>query len=115
MDRCRSCPICMARFASEKVAWAELQSKSLPTISMTKYATIPARAASSTRSQHYETKLCRPRDRLGPAVGIELGENGGDVELHGVEGDVQPARDRFVGGAIRHGGKHFKLAGSQPR
>ena len=33
----------------------------------------------------------------------------------GVEGDVQPARDRFVGGAVRHGGKHFKLAGRQPR
>jgi hypothetical protein len=39
------------------------------------------------RSKHYETELCSPRDGFSPAVRIELGENGGDVKLGGVEGD----------------------------
>ena len=38
-------------------------------------------------SKHYETELCSPRDGFSPAVRIELGENGGDVKLGGVEGD----------------------------
>src|SRR6267154_4200736 len=70
--------------------------------------------AASFQSKHHETKLCSPGNRLGPAVGVELGQNGGDVKLRGVEGYLQPTRDRFVGGAVRHGGKHFKFARRQP-
>jgi hypothetical protein len=62
-------------------------------------------------SKHYETELCSPRDGFSPAVRIELGENGGDVKLGGVEGDSQPTCDCFVGSAVRHRNKHFKLAG----
>jgi hypothetical protein len=40
--------------------------------------------------EHHETELCSPSHRFGPTVRIELGENGGDVKLGGVEGDSQP-------------------------
>ena len=36
--------------------------------------------------EHHETELCSPSHRFGPTVRIELGENGGDVKLDGVEG-----------------------------
>ncbi len=38
-------------------------------------------------SKHHETKLCSSRDRLGPTVGIELGEDRGNVKLGGVKRD----------------------------
>ena len=63
------------------------------------------------RSEHHETELRSPRDRFSPAVRIELGENGGDVKLGGVEGDSQPTCDRFVGGTVCHRCKDFELAG----
>jgi hypothetical protein len=62
-------------------------------------------------SKHHETKLRSPRDRFSPAVRIELGENGGDVKLGGVKRDSQSTCDRFVGGAVCHCCKDFKLAG----
>ena len=46
--------------------------------------------------EHHETELCSPSHRFGPTVRIELGENGGDVKLSGVEGDSQPTCDRFI-------------------
>src|SRR2546423_11466181 len=61
--------------------------------------------------EHHETELCSPSHRFGPTVRIELGENGGDVKLGGVEGDAQPTCDRFVGNAVRHRSKYFELAG----
>jgi hypothetical protein len=63
------------------------------------------------RSKHYKTELCSPCDRFGPTVRIQLGENGGNVKLGGVEGDSQPTCDCFVGSAVRHRSKHFELAG----
>ena len=61
--------------------------------------------------EHHETELCSPSHRFGPTIRIELGENGGDVKLGGVEGDSQPTCDRFVGNAVRHRSKYFELAG----
>ena len=61
--------------------------------------------------EHHETELCSPSHRFGPTVRIELGENGGNVKLSGVEGDSQPTCDRFVGNAVRHRSKYFELAG----
>jgi hypothetical protein len=61
--------------------------------------------------EHHETELCSPSHRFGPTIRIELGENGGDVKLGGVEGDSQPTCDGFVGDAVCHRGKYFELAG----
>ena len=40
--------------------------------------------------------MCSPGHRFGPTIRIELGENGGDVKLGGVEGDSQPTCDRLI-------------------
>jgi hypothetical protein len=61
--------------------------------------------------EHHETELCSPSHRFGPTVHIELGENGSDVKLSGVEGDSQPTCDGFVGDAVCHRSKYFELAG----
>jgi len=61
--------------------------------------------------EHHETELCSPSHCFGSTVRIELGENGGDVKLGGVEGDSQPTCDRFVGDAVCHRSKYFELAG----
>ena len=61
--------------------------------------------------EHHETELCSPSHRFGPTVRIELGENGSDVKLSGVEGDSQPTCDGFVGDAVCHRSKYFELAG----
>ena len=50
--------------------------------------------------QSITSQVAQPCDRFSPAVRIELGENGGDVELGGVKRDSQTTCDRFVGGAI---------------
>jgi hypothetical protein len=39
------------------------------------------------RSQHYQSKMGSPRDCFGATVGIELGEDRGDMELGRVERD----------------------------
>ena len=41
-------------------------------------------------SKHHDPKLARLDDCFRAAVGLELVEDGGDVKLDGVEGDVQP-------------------------
>src|SRR5260370_19114058 len=35
--------------------------------------------------EHHETELCSPSHRFGPTIRIELGENGGDMKLSGVD------------------------------
>jgi hypothetical protein len=53
--------------------------------------------------------------QLGPAVRIELVEDGGDVNRHGVDGDSQPTRDRFIRGTIYHRGNHLEVRLRAPR
>src|SRR2546430_9846372 len=71
----------------------------------------PERLQERKLLEHHETELCSPSHRFGPTVRIELGENGSDVKLSGVEGDSQPTCDGFVGEAICHRSKYFELAG----
>jgi hypothetical protein len=47
-------------------------------------------------SKHNDSELARLDDRFRSAVGRELVEDGGDVKLDGVEGDVQPTGNFFV-------------------
>ena len=70
-----------------KCAKAAAERRTYPTVAASIYIDELSIRLLLLCSKHYETELCSPRDGFSPAVRIELGENGGDVKLGGVEGD----------------------------
>ena len=66
--------------------------------------------AISGSSQHHQPQMRGAGHGFSPAVGVELGQDRGDVELDRVVRNPEPARDRLVRHAVRHRDEYFKLA-----
>lgn len=64
-------------------------------------------------SKMQQTKTKSPHHRLCPCLGIELAEQGVDVELRGVLADPKGAADIFVREAFSEKLQHLPLTGCQ--
>src|SRR6266850_382423 len=62
-----------------------------------------------------QTALGRLGQRLGASTSAQLSEQGFEVELDGVERDVEPPRDRLVGQPLADRAQHFDLARGEQR
>src|SRR6267143_288108 len=62
-----------------------------------------------------QTVLGRLGQRLGASTSAQLSEQGFEVELDGVERDVEPPRDRLVGQPFADRAEHFDLARREKR